>query len=92
MIGTFGVRVELADVITVDEVVAELATDPDHRLRRFNHRLQVNTSGRVEVDLVVDGPDVWTVALTAMSLFAEMSVSLNALHVEPPERDERRAA
>lgn len=89
----FHVRVELADVVTTEEVRAELARDPAHRLVPFEPRLRVNELGRAEVTMTVSGADVWTVALAVMGVFAHTAVGLKALHVEGAESsDEYMAA
>jgi len=88
----FDVRVELAEVVTAEEVRAELAADPSHRLLRFNPRLRTNALGRAEVELAVPGPDVWTAVLTVMGVFGQAALSLTALHVEPTEQAARCSA
>lgn len=92
-LGVFEVRIELGDAITDEEVRHDLEADPFHWLLEFKPRLTHASSGRVVLDLMIPGPDVWTTALTTMAVLQQSSYGMHALHVVTQEaRDQQSAA
>lgn len=92
-LGVYAVRVELADVITEEELRHDLDANPFHWLLEFKPRLAKSPSGRVTVDLTIAGPDVWTTTLTTMAVLRQSGYGMHALQVVTQEdRDHQSAA
>jgi len=91
-LGIYAVRVELADVITVEELRHDLDANPSHWLLEFRPRLAEAASGRVTLDLTIAGPDVWTTLLTTMAVLRQAGYDMHALQVVPQEDHDQQSA
>ena len=74
------VRVEFDRAATGD-LAADLAGNFRHRLLDFLPEVSVNAAGRVELRLIVPGPDLWTSVLTAMSVVTQAGYEPVAVQV-----------
>ncbi len=92
-LGMYAVRVELAEVITEDELRHDLDANPFHWLLEFNPRLAQTAAGRVTIDLTIPGPDVWTTTLTTMAVLRQSGYDMHALQIVTKDgRDQQSAA
>ena len=89
--GLYAVRVELADVITDEELRADLDADPFHWLLRFSPQLSQAASGRMTIDLTVPGPDVWTTTLTTMAALRQSGYGMHSLQVVTHEAHDQQS-
>ena len=80
----FRVLVEFADWVTDDDIVSDLERSSLHRFHDYQPRVARSLHGRTELALTVDGPDLWTSALTVMALVRQSGFEPSALHVAAP--------
>ena len=77
----YEVRAEFDHLVTRDDFVADFAGNTSHRLLEFQPQMTINTKGRLELHLIVPGPDVWTSILTAMAVIRQSGYAPIAVHV-----------
>jgi hypothetical protein len=77
----YEVRAEFDHLVIRDDLVADFAGNPGHRLLEFQPQVTINTKGQLELHLTVPGPDVWTSLLTAMTVIRQSGYAPIAVHV-----------
>lgn len=77
----YKVRAEFDKLVMRDDFIADLAGNTSHRLLEFQPQTTINTKGRLELHLIVPGPDVWTSLLTAMTVIRQSGYAPIAVQV-----------
>jgi hypothetical protein len=83
-VAVFRVLVEFAEWVTNDDIVTDLEQSSLHRFHDYEPSVARSLHGRTELTLTVDGPDLWTSALTVMALVRQSGFEPSALHVAAP--------
>ena len=87
----FRVLVEFAEWVTDEDIVTDLARSSLHRFHDYQPIVACSLDGRTELTLTVDGPDLWTSALTVMALVRQSGFEPCAVHVAAPFKSKRVA-